>query len=148
MEFLSKSTKNTKKLAKQLVPKIKSGSVIALYGDLGSGKTTFVKYLVEALGSKARIQSPTFVLIKTYKIMSKKIQMVNHIDLYRIENIEELKNLGIEELIKEPKSVTLIEWPKIAEKILPVNTIKIYFEYVGENTRKISCEELNVQNIY
>lgn len=137
MEFLSQSTQDTKKLAKQLVPRIKPGFVMALYGDLGSGKTTFVKYLAEALGSKAKVQSPTFVLIKTYKTVAEKIQRINHIDLYRIEDSEELENLGIEELMKDPQSITVIEWPEIAEGILPINTIKIYFEYVGENSRCI-----------
>lgn len=144
MGFLSKSTKETKKLAKQLISKIKPGTVIALYGDLGSGKTTFVKYLVEILGSESKVQSPTFVLIRTYKTTRGEIQRVNHIDLYRITNAKEMENLGIEELMKEPQSITLIEWPKIAEEILPTNTIKIYFEYASENARNISCEELNV----
>ncbi len=144
MEILSKSTEETKKLAEQLVLKIKPKSIIALYGDLGSGKTTFVKYLVGALGSKSRVQSPTFVLIKTYKTEYNGIQRVNHIDLYRITNTKEMENLDIEELIKEPHSIILIEWPEIAENILPASTIKIHFEYVRENTRKISCEELDV----
>ncbi len=144
MEVLSKSTENTKELAGQLTPKIKSGSVIALYGDLGSGKTTFVKYLVEALGSGSKVQSPTFVLIRTYKIAGKELKKIHHVDLYRITDTRELHNLGLEELISEPQSVCLIEWPEIVEKILPVNTIKIYFEYVEENVRRISCEEFDV----
>ena len=144
MEVLSKSTKKTKELAEQLTSKIKPGTVIALYGDLGSGKTTFVKYLVEALGSKSRVQSPTFVLVRTYKTSKKNVKRMHHIDLYRIMDKEEVGTLGIEELIVESQSITLIEWPELAENLLPTNTIKVYFEYVSKNARKISCKELDV----
>lgn len=144
MEVLSKSTEQTKKLAEQLVPKIKSGTVIALYGDLGSGKTTFVKYLAEALGSKSKVQSPTFVLIRTYKTTKDELKKIHHVDLYRITDATELNNLGLEELISDPQSICIIEWPDIAKEILPIDTIKVYFEYAGENIRKISCKEFDV----
>ena len=135
MENITKSTEETKRLAVELAGKIQKGSVLALYGDLGSGKTTFTRYFVEALGLKNRVQSPTFVVARRYGD-------VNHVDLYRLTNEEEARDIGIEEMLSDQNSITLIEWPEIIENILPEKTIKIYFEYIDENTRKITIENL------
>lgn len=135
MEITTVSTKETKKLAEQIAKDLKNKDVLALYGDLGSGKTTFTNYLVEALGIKARVQSPTFVIHRIYKD-SKLI--VNHLDLYRILNKEELLDMGIEEIFDE--GITVIEWPELVEEILPQNTKRIYFKYVDENTREINVQ--------
>ena len=136
MENITKSTEETKRLAVELAGKIQKGSVLALYGDLGSGKTTFTRYFVEALGLKNRVQSPTFVVARKYGD-------VNHVDLYRLTNEEEARDIGIEEMLFDQNSITLIEWPEIIENILPEKTIKIYFEYIDENTRKITIENLH-----
>ena len=136
MENITKSTEETKRLAVELAGKIQKGSVLALYGDLGSGKTTFTRYFVEALGLKNRVQSPTFVVARRYGD-------VNHVDLYRLTNEEEARDIGIEEMLSDQNSITLIEWPEIIENILPEKTIKIYFEYIDENTRKITIENLH-----
>ncbi len=136
MENITKSTEETKRLAVELAGKIQKGSVLALYGDLGSGKTTFTRYFVEALGLKNRVQSPTFVVARRYGD-------VNHVDLYRLTNEEEARDIGIEEMLFDQNSITLIEWPEIIENILPEKTIKIYFEYIDENTRKITIENLH-----
>jgi len=136
MENITKSTEETKRLAVELAGKIQKGSVLALYGDLGSGKTTFTRYFVEALGLKNRVQSPTFVVARKYGD-------VNHVDLYRLTNEEEARDIGIEEMLSDQNSITLIEWPEIIENILPEKTIKIYFEYIDENTRKITIENLH-----
>jgi len=130
MEIITNSTEETRKFAYQIAKKIKPGDILALYGDLGSGKTTFVRFLVEALGLKNRVQSPTFVIIRKYRNL-------NHIDLYRLTSEEEVKDLGLGEILNDKDSITVIEWPELAEKILPVNTKRIYFEYVDENIRKI-----------
>ena len=146
MEILSKSTKKTKELAYQIAKKIKVGDVLALYGDLGSGKTTFVRYLVEALQIPARVQSPTFVIARKYEKETGKIRTINHIDLYRLTTKEEVTDLGLLETMSEENSITLIEWPKIAENLLPKDLIKIYFEYVDENTRRINEKSIDRHN--
>ena len=136
MESITKSTEETKKLAIELAKKTKKGSVLALYGDLGSGKTTFTRFFVEALGLKNRVQSPTFVVARKYGY-------VNHVDLYRLTSEEEARDIGIEEMLVDKNMITLIEWPEIINNLLPKETVKIYFEYVDENTRKITIENLH-----
>lgn len=136
MESITKSTEETKKLAIELAKKTKKGSVLALYGDLGSGKTTFTRFFVEALGLKSRVQSPTFVVARKYGY-------INHVDLYRLTDETEAKDIGIEEILTDSDSITLIEWPEIIENSLPEKTIKIYFEYIDENTRKITIKNLH-----
>lgn len=140
MEVSTHSTEETKKLAEQVAHKITKGAVLALYGDLGSGKTTFTRYLVESLGLKARVQSPTFVLARKYQNDS---FVINHLDLYRLTSKEEAMDIGIEEYLKNSDEITVIEWPENIEDILPIDTARIYFEYVGENDRKIK-----IQNLY
>ena len=136
MENITHSTKETKRLAFEVARKITSGATIALYGDLGSGKTTFTKFFVEGLNLKNRVQSPTFVVARKYG-------NVNHVDLYRLTSDEEAKDIGIEEMLVDKNEITLIEWPEIINNLLPKETVKIYFEYVDENTRKITIENLH-----
>lgn len=136
MENITKSTEETKKFAVELAHKVGKGSVLALYGDLGSGKTTFIRYFVEAMGLKNRVQSPTFVVARKYGY-------INHVDLYRLTNETEAKDIGIGEMLNDTDSLTLIEWPEIIENLLPEETVKIYFEYIDENTRKITIKNLH-----
>lgn len=136
MEYLLKSEEDTKKFAKGLAAKIKPGDVLALYGDLGAGKTTFTRYLVEALDIKSRVQSPTFVIERKYKGAD---LSVNHIDLYRLTTTEEVKDIGLQELIEDEDSIVVLEWPEIAESLLPKDTKMIEFEYVETGVRKAKC---------
>ena len=141
MEITSKSTKETQKLAEQLAAKIKPGNVLALYGDLGSGKTTFTNFLVKALGFESRVQSPTFVIIRRYKKDSGEIKKVFHVDLYRLTKSEELGDLGFEEMFQDEEAITIIEWPELLEKTLPEDAKKLFFEYIDENVRKINVQD-------
>lgn len=140
MEIIAHTTQDTKSLAASLAKTAKPNTVYALYGDLGSGKTTFARYLVEALGFSSRVQSPTFVISRHYAKESGKIQKVFHIDLYRITSEDMLADLGLEELYKEPKTITIIEWPEILTN-LPRNAVKVHFEDVGDSVRKIRIHE-------
>ena len=122
------SEKNTEELANKLLKKLKLGNIIFLYGEMGVGKTTFVRYLINGLQkinkvAITEITSPTFNLLNEYKIGQIKI---NHYDLFRIKSAEELKNLNLFEDIS--KTVTLIEWPQIIEE-KPENLIELIFEY-------------------
>ena len=109
--------KDTKSLAEKFSKLIKQGDFILLSGNLGVGKTTFIKYLINSLqkANKQKITevtSPTFTVINEYQI--KKI-LIKHYDLYRIKNKKELNNLGIQESIKD--QITFVEWPEIIKKI-------------------------------
>ncbi len=142
MDFITKDLQETKKIAIQLAKKLHKGDVVALYGELGSGKTTFTGYLVGALGVKARVQSPTFVLARKY---SSPELVVNHIDLYRLTSVEEVLDIGVKELLEDKDVITVIEWPELIENLLPKSTIRINFEYQGEDedVRKISIHNLH-----
>lgn len=137
MDFVSENAEDTKEFARSLSSKIKPNDVLALYGELGAGKTTFVRYLTEALGISSRVQSPTFVIVRKYVGGNGAIKTINHMDLYRLTDINEIKDLGIEDLISEPNSITIIEWPELIADELPKNTINIKFEIVDENERNI-----------
>ena len=139
MDYITRSTKETEKVAIGLAITLRKGNAVALYGDLGSGKTTFTNFLVKALGLNARVQSPTFVIARKYKSDSLE---VNHVDLYRLTSADEIKDIGIEEILKEKGAITVIEWPELVEEFLPKNTIRIKFEYIDENSRKISIHNL------
>ncbi|MCX6702356.1 MAG: tRNA (adenosine(37)-N6)-threonylcarbamoyltransferase complex ATPase subunit type 1 TsaE [Candidatus Wolfebacteria bacterium] len=138
------SLKESKKLAEELADKlskkasIKNALVLALSGDLGSGKTTFTQNFLRHLGVKQKITSPTFVLLKRYKIYDLRFKNAYHVDAYRIKNPKEMDVLGFKEILKNPRNVVLIEWAENIKKILPRNTIWLKFEHgEKENIRKV-----------
>lgn len=137
MEILLQSPKETKELASKVAKNLKPGDILALYGDLGSGKTTFTRFLVEALGFSSRVQSPTFIVARRYTKDSEGIKVINHIDLYRLHSKEEVSDLGLSELFNEDEAITIIEWPELLEEILPKTAKKFCFEYLEEGVRKV-----------
>lgn len=141
--IITNSSKETKKFAREFAKDLKGGEVLALVGELGAGKTTFVQGLTEGLGIKDKIQSPTFVILKEYSIKNSKSEIKNfiHIDCYRLKSVKDALSVGISDYLGHPSTVTVIEWASQIEKILPKNTIWIKFEHVSENKRKISVME-------
>lgn len=134
--YISSSPDETKKFAENIARKISNG-IIALSGDLGSGKTTFVQGFAEGLGIQDKIISPTFVLIRHHPIPNS-THTLYHIDLYRLENVNDLKSIGLDDLIKNPQDFILIEWAEKAKNFLPKNTTWIYFKHLSENTRELT----------
>ncbi len=112
--------------------------VVGLYGDLGSGKTTFAQALAKLFGVTETVTSPTFVIEKIYKVNSSRFSHLIHIDAYRLESGKELERLGWKDILGDPKHLILIEWPERVADILPKETKKIHFTFVDETTRKIS----------
>jgi tRNA threonylcarbamoyladenosine biosynthesis protein TsaE len=143
MDFLSKNVEKTAQIARdfasRLLNKDNTAVVVGLYGELGSGKTTFMKYLAESFGVLETIQSPTFVIEKIYELLDRPFKHLIHIDAYRIEEEKEMINLGWNEIMADPKNLICIEWPKRIFGIMPEH-IKIMFEHVSENERKIKIE--------
>ncbi len=131
----------TQELGFNLGKNLKSGSTLALYGNLGSGKTTFVQGFAKGLGIKSKIISPTFIIVRKYDIRIKKqesrIKNFYHIDLYRIESEKDVEGLGLKEILNDKSNIVAIEWPEKIEKILPKKRINLYFEYLGDNKREI-----------
>lgn len=136
--YISKSLDETKNIAKEIAAGVFGGEVFALHGDLGSGKTTFTKYLALALGIRDEITSPTFVIMKSYPFQKddKNLNLI-HIDAYRFNDPEDADSIGLEDILADKKNVTVIESPeKITAKLL-VDSINITFEFVSETTRSI-----------
>lgn len=148
MEVVLKNIKDTEKLAKKVAKDLLKAtpSVLALYGNLGSGKTTFTQFLAKALGVKEKILSPTFVIMKTYKRdtntrihtnNTNRIRNLVHIDTYRLVSAKDLTALGLKDLLKDKENILVIEWPEKIEKLLPKNTVRIYFSVINEKERKV-----------
>lgn len=147
MQIISHSLEGTEKAARQflnLVAPREHATIVALSGELGSGKTTFTQAIARILGVPDVVQSPTFVIMKRYILVDSGFMIhesgfrnLIHIDAYRLEKGEELKKLGIKEVFKDPKNLILIEWPERIAEILPSDHFKISFEFVDETTRKI-----------
>lgn len=143
-EIITNSSQETKKIGMKLAMTIKKGRadpmcalVIALEGDLGSGKTTFIQGLAAGLGVKENVLSPTFVIQKNFSLASDNYKDFYHIDAYRLKNPEELLELGFGDLIKNSENIIIIEWADKIKKILPKDILKIEFKNLGENKRKI-----------
>lgn len=139
--FITNSFEETQKLGEDFARSLLAGSkgeafnTVALYGDLGSGKTTFVQGLAKGLGIKQRIISPTFVIVRSYKL---EVMSFYHIDLYRTENEKDIDGLGLEEILSNPQNITVIEWAEKLKNYLPKKRIDAYFFYENENERKIN----------
>jgi len=129
-ERILRSEDDTIEFAKELAPKLKKGDVLALYGELGTGKTFFTQQLCKFLGVRENVSSPSYVLMNEY-IGNYNIY---HLDLYRLDAAEEVLELGLYDLFKD--AITIIEWPEIADGMLPENTIHIYFEFI-DTYRKV-----------
>jgi tRNA threonylcarbamoyladenosine biosynthesis protein TsaE len=136
----------TKKIAPKFIKALKyqkTAKVVGLSGDLGSGKTTFTKFVAESLGIKETVNSPTFVIMKIYKIPYRKLPVAGrwsrliHIDAYRLERGNELTVLGWNEIVLNPRNLILIEWPERVKEVLPRDIQTIRFEFVDDNKRKI-----------
>jgi len=143
-KFISRSEVDTHRLAEKIAESIKRGlpagrqsKIIALYGNLGSGKTTFVQGLAKALRIRQRIISPTFVIIRPHKLKTNKT--FYHIDLYRLGKADP-NNLGLKEIFLEKDAIVAIEWAEKIEKLLPKDTLKIKFKTLSENEREVTIE--------
>ena len=145
-KILTSSAAETMALAEKIARKFNGGEVLALHGDLGGGKTTFTKGLAEALRVEEVITSPTFVMLKKYPAKlenGKNIEFV-HIDAYRVESIEDIKSVGIEDFLGRSDVVMVVEWAEKIREILPQNIIELNFKFIDDNSRQI--EGIDVSN--
>lgn len=134
-EVVTSSPDNTQAFAKQFAKTLKPGTILRLEGELGSGKTTFVKGLAEGLGLKhpEQVKSPTFVLMHIYKA---KIPLY-HFDCYRLESLEELENIGFEDFVNDSNAISCIEWAEKAGSLLPPSAHLLRFEILGASLRRL-----------
>lgn len=121
--FLCNTLQETQEIANFFSDYAQKGRCFALYGDLGVGKTTFSKFLIQSLNPKIKeVTSPTFNIVQTYECP---IAEIWHVDCYRMKSESEIIELGLEEAFAS--SITIIEWPEIIENFLPNDAIRIYF---------------------
>lgn len=163
--YVSQSSEKTKKIAQGFAKKLITGDVLCLYGDLGNGKTTFVQGLGEGLGIKKRIISPTFTIVRQYKLSlysssaakrSREVltkdssrprwsgsRTINffHVDLYRTSSINDIKGLGLEEILNDKNAIIAIEWAENLGFLLPKKRWNVRFEYIDESERKITIKK-------
>ncbi|MFH1401365.1 MAG: tRNA (adenosine(37)-N6)-threonylcarbamoyltransferase complex ATPase subunit type 1 TsaE [Parcubacteria group bacterium] len=159
--FLSKSPSETKKIGRELAKKIKKdgpGSkalILALSSDLGGGKTTFLQGLARGLGIEEKILSPTFVIMKRFKIpcslrlssgqaanrKDSKFENFYHLDCYRLKDAEELLELGFSEILFCPRNIVAIEWSEKIKKILPKSAVWIELKFINDKKRKITISK-------
>lgn len=138
MEVKTNSALQTQKVAKDFAKSLQNGDIIALYGDLGSGKTVFVQGLAKGLGIKRKIVSPTFVFMRSYPFKQKRKDLTfYHIDLYRGENKQDFESLGLGEIFSED-SIVVLEWADRIKNDLPKKRIDVLIENVDDRTRKIN----------
>lgn len=133
MEIISSSPEETQKIGKAIGKLLTAGDVICLYGDLGSGKTCLAQGIIKGLdvAEDKYLRSPTFTLINQYKGRIP----VCHLDLYRLDNINEVEDIGIEEHIGGDE-VVIVEWAERMERLLPEKRIDIHISSVDNKTRR------------
>lgn len=139
------SLEDTIALAKTIAQSSKTGDIITLSGDLGTGKTTFAQaFINEKAGKDCHVTSPTFTLLQTYDTENN--ETIWHYDLYRVEKEQDLYELGIEEALDT--AISLIEWPQIAENLLPKNNridITLAFSETSPTARTVTITQSNKQ---
>ena len=137
------SEKKTEELATKFLKKLKPGNIVFLYGEIGVGKTTFIRYLINKFQKNdnlkiTEITSPTFNLLNEYQLNKIKI---NHYDLFRVKSIEETKDLDLFE--NNNSSITFIEWPEIAMEKIYNRYLDLEIKYINESKREILITEIN-----
>lgn len=126
----TKTESETINFGVKIASSLKNGDVVALYGDLGSGKTRLVKGICLGLGVKQTVNSPTFILVNEYS--SEKFPNIFHFDLYRLKSEGEIIAMGFEDYLNN-RGIILIEWPEHADQLIPKGTIKIHISHSVEN---------------
>jgi tRNA threonylcarbamoyladenosine biosynthesis protein TsaE len=155
--FTTNSSKQTQKLGEILAKDLKGGEIICLSGELGSGKTTFAQGALNGLGAKKPYTSPTFVVMKQYKLkvqnlkrktktQNSKLEKVYHMDAYRV-SAEDVLDLGWEEIIASKNNIVIIEWAERIKSIIPKDAVWIKFEHKDNNQRKLLLSsKLKIEN--
>ncbi len=130
------SLENIKKAAQTLLKHTGHEGVIAFYGQMGAGKTTFIKALCEVLGTGDQVNSPTFTLVNEY--LSSEGIPIYHFDFYRIKNLQEAVDIGCEEYFETPGTLSLIEWPELITPLLPPEAWQATLDVLPSGERKLT----------
>jgi tRNA threonylcarbamoyladenosine biosynthesis protein TsaE len=142
--IITKSAQETKVVGQKLaitvnesiLSELKEATIFCLYGELGSGKTTFVQGFSQGLDIPSRLLSPTFIIMRRYPVEGK-FSFLYHIDLYRVKNVSDIETLGLAEIFTDPSAVVLIEWAERLESLVPKQRTDIHFSVVSDEERNI-----------
>jgi len=142
MEYISECLDDTRRLAAKLACRVSSGAVIALNGNLGTGKTTFTQGFAKSIGITESVVSPTFKLVSEYQGSK---SWLYHIDAYRMKGYQDFLNIGGEKYLIPISGITIIEWANIIKTLIPDNAIHISFDRIknNPNARQIIIAGLN-----
>ncbi|MFP6583476.1 MAG: tRNA (adenosine(37)-N6)-threonylcarbamoyltransferase complex ATPase subunit type 1 TsaE [Candidatus Hydrogenedentota bacterium] len=127
----------TQAIGRALADFLMPGTVVALFGNLATGKTCFVHGVGEGFGVAEPVNSPTFTLVNEYH----GTHTIYHLDLYRLTTAAELYDLGYEDILDAPDAICLIEWAERARTVLPKQHVRVRLEHAGEDARKITVED-------
>lgn len=125
-------------LGRELASELDTGDVVLLHGDLGAGKTTLTQGVADGLGIQGPVQSPTFTLVREHDGTTMRLY---HLDLYRLNDPDELEDIGYEVFINPPDGVSLIEWPERADTWLPERFLLIHIEHLGGDRRSVEITQ-------
>jgi len=128
------------KLARDLASR-EDGHILCLYGQLGSGKTTFTQGFARGLGITSRLLSPTFIIVRRYQI-PKKESYLYHVDLYRLNKVTEMEEIGLPEIFADPASYTVVEWAERLGGLIPRKRVDVHCTTAQDDTHVITIEGL------
>lgn len=134
---ITKSATETKEVGRSMGNTITSPRLICLHGDLGSGKTTFVQGFAEGLGITQRLLSPTFIIVRRYQIPNS-TGFLYHFDLYRVQHVQDVLDVGLDEFFSDPDSIVIIEWAEKIQEHLSNTRTDIYFTEEKNGTHSIT----------
>lgn len=132
-EIITENAQETQRLGERLAAN--GAGIVCLYGELGSGKTTFAQGFAKGLGMNTRLLSPTFIIVRRYDLP--KNFLFYHIDLYRIHSTREMEGLGLSEIFSDSEAHTLIEWSERLGSFLPEHRTDIFFSVLPNGRHKI-----------
>lgn len=132
LSMISKSEEETERIGTRLAAKLKRGDIVALYGPIGAGKTTFVRGVAAGLERETAVKSPSFTLVNEYP----GDPALHHIDFYRLDNETEIIDLGWTDYL-DSEGIVVIEWAEKVRKMLPPGRLDVYFEILGSRIRRL-----------
>lgn len=135
--IVTQNDRETERAGARLAPLLTPGTVVAFYGDLGAGKTTFIRGLAGALGITQAVTSPTYTIVNEYEGNLP----LFHFDMYRLQSADELFDIGWEDYL-ERGGILAVEWSENVEEAFPADTVRVRIEKEGEETRRITLENL------
>lgn len=143
MEIITTNAQETKRLGERLATNLKGeltdgAYVLALNGDLGSGKTTFVQGFAHGLGIATRLPSPTYIIVRRYELKHTNFSDLFHIDVYRLENVSDMTDLGMTEILSNPAHVVLVEWAEKMKHFNDIANVTVNFTILKGDQRRIT----------